>query len=214
MEGCSELSSLSTVLLVGLTGGIASGKTLVTDYFKTHGALIIDADVLAREVVVPGSPGLDALRAHFGANILTDEGTLDRAALRHIVFSNSAELEFLDQTLHPLIRQLSDERIAAARHEGHAYVIYAVPLLLETGQKERFDRIVVIDVPESVQLQRLLDRDDSTETEAKAILAAQTNREHRLAIADDIIDNAGSKAETRDQVSVLHRQYSEYHNTP
>ncbi len=202
------------MLLVGLTGGIASGKTLVTDYFKTHGALIIDADVLAREVVVPGSPGLDALRAHFGANILTDEGTLDRAALRHIVFSNSAELEFLDQTLHPLIRQLSDERIAAARHEGHAYVIYAVPLLLETGQKERFDRIVVIDVPESVQLQRLLDRDDSTETEAKAILAAQTNREHRLAIADDIIDNAGSKAETRDQVSVLHRQYSEYHNTP
>ncbi len=200
------------MLLVGLTGGIASGKTLVTDYFKALGALIIDADVLAREVVVPGSAGLDALIAHFGSTLLTDDGTLNRAALRHIVFSNPAELEFLDRTLHPLIRQLSDERIAAARHEGHAYAIYAVPLLLETGQKERFDRIVVIDVPESVQLQRLLDRDDSTETEAKAILAAQTNREQRLAIADDIIDNAGSKAETKEQVSVLHRQYSEYRN--
>ncbi len=197
------------MLLVGLTGGIASGKTLVTDYFKTFGALIIDADVLAREVVVPGSAGLNALSAHFGPTILTGEGTLDRAALRHIVFADPAELDFLDRTLHPLIRQLSDERIAAASEEGHAYVIYAVPLLLETKQQKRFDRIVVIDVPESVQLQRLLARDDSTETEAKAILAAQTDREHRLAIADDIIDNSGSKEETRAQVSELHRQYSE-----
>lgn len=196
------------MLLVGLTGGIASGKTLVTDYFKSFGALIIDADLLAREVVVPGSPGLETLSAHFGPTILADDGTLDRAALRHIVFADPAELDFLDQTLHPLIRQLSDERIADAGKEGHAYVIYAVPLLLETRQQNRFDRIVVIDVPESVQLQRLLARDGSTETEAKAILAAQTDREHRLAIADDIIDNAGTKAETRAQVSQLHRQYS------
>ena len=196
------------MLLVGLTGGIASGKTLVTDYFKSFGALIIDADLLAREVVVPGSPGLETLSAHFGPTILADNGTLDRAALRHIVFADPAELDFLDQTLHPLIRQLSDERIADAGKEGHAYVIYAVPLLLETRQQNRFDRIVVIDVPESVQLQRLLARDGSTETEARAILAAQTDREHRLAIADDIIDNAGTKAETRAQVSQLHRQYS------
>ena len=201
------------MLLVGLTGGIASGKTLVTDYFKSFGALIIDADLLAREVVVPGSPGLEALSAHFGPDILADDGTLDRAALRHIVFADPVELEFLDNTLHPLIRQLSDQRIAAARHEGYPYVIYAVPLLLETGQQKRFDRIVVIDVPESVQLQRLLARDDSTETEAKAILAAQTNRERRLAIADDIIDNAGSKAKTHEQVSELHRLYSEYPTT-
>ena len=197
------------MLLVGLTGGIASGKTLVTDYFKTLGALIIDADVLAREVVVPGSVGLDALSAHFGAGILTEEGTLNRAALRHIVFANPAEREFLDGTLHPLIRQLSDQRIAAARQEGHAYIIYAVPLLLETNQQGRYDRIVVIDVPESVQLQRLLARDDSTETEAKAILAAQTSRERRLSIADDVIDNSGSKAATKVQVSNLHRQYNE-----
>ena len=196
------------MLLVGLTGGIASGKTLVTDYFKSFGALIIDADLLAREVVVPGSPGLETLSAHFGPTILADDGTLDRAALRHIVFADPAELDFLDQTLHPLIRQSSDERIADAGKEGHAYVIYAVPLLLETRQQNRFDRIVVIDVPESVQLQRLLARDGSTETEARAILAAQTDREHRLAIADDIIDNAGTKAETRAQVSQLHRQYS------
>ena len=197
------------MLLVGLTGGIASGKTLVTDYFKTLGALIIDADVLAREVVVPGSVGLDALSAHFGAGILTEEGTLNRAALRHIVFANPAEREFLDGTLHPLIRQLSEQRIAAARQEGHAYIIYAVPLLLETNQQGRYDRIVVIDVPESVQLQRLLARDDSTETEAKAILAAQTSRERRLSIADDVIDNSGSKAATKVQVSNLHRQYNE-----
>ncbi|ASJ75875.1 dephospho-CoA kinase [Granulosicoccus antarcticus] len=201
------------MLLVGLTGGIASGKTLVTDYFKSLGAWIIDADVLAREVVEPGSPGLNALVAHFSPDILNADGTLNRTALRHIVFATPSEREFLDQTLHPLIRQLSGERIAAARQIGHPYTIYAVPLLVETGQQERFDRIVVIDVPKALQLQRLLVRDDSTEVEANAILASQASREQRLAIANDIIDNAGSKADTRLQVTALHDQYSQYQTT-
>lgn len=194
--------------LVGLTGGIASGKSLVSNGFELLGVPVIDADLLAREVVEPGSPGLQALAAHFGADILTLEGELNRAALRHIVFANPAERDFLDKTLHPLIRQLSDSRVAELRRQNHAYIIYSVPLLLETNQQSRFDRIVVVDVPESLQLSRLLARDGSSESEARAILASQATREDRLAIADDVINNAGTIDETREQIAILHEQYS------
>jgi dephospho-CoA kinase len=196
------------MLLVGLTGGIASGKSLVSGCFHELGAPVIDADVLAREVVTPGSPGLNALIRHFTTAILTPKGELDRAALRRIVFANPPDREFLDRTLHPLIREKSDQRMDALRQEGHPYAIYAVPLLVETKQQERFDRIVVVDVPEPVQLQRLLARDGSTEAEAKGILAAQASREDRLAVADDVIDNAGTIEQTRMQVTALHRKYT------
>lgn len=194
--------------LVGLTGGIASGKSLVSDCFEQLGVPVIDADLLAREVVAPGSPGLEALAAHFGNGILDDQGQLNRSALRRIVFSNPAEREFLDSTLHPLIRQLSDARVAALSQQGHPYSVYAVPLLVETGQHKRFDRIAVVDVPESVQLERLLARDGSSEVEARSILASQAMREERLAIADDVIDNTGSVEQTREQVIALHAQYA------
>jgi dephospho-CoA kinase len=124
------------------------------------------------------------------------------------VFANPPDREFLDRTLHPLIREKSDQRIAVLRQEGHPYAIYAVPLLVETKQQERFDRIVVVDVPEPLQLQRLLARDGSTEAEAKGILAAQASREDRLAVADDVIDNAGTVEQTRMQVAALHRKYT------
>ena len=195
------------MLLVGLTGGIASGKTLASDCFAELGAPVIDADVLAREVVRPGSSGLSALIAYFSTAILTPGGELDRAALRRIVFANPADRAFLDRTLHPLIRQLSDERVAALQAHGHAYAVLAVPLLLETAQQARFDRIVVVDLPEALQLQRVLERDGSSETEARNILAAQAGREARLAIADDVIDNSGSPRQTVEQVAVLDARY-------
>lgn len=192
------------MLLVGLTGGIASGKTLVSDYFKSLGVPVLDADVLAREVVEPGSKGLNALIRFFTTAILTPNGELDRAALRRIVFANPSDREFLDKTLHPLIRELSDEKIQRARDDNHAYLIYAVPLLVETDQQDRFDRIVVVDVPRETQLLRLLKRDNSNESEANAILDAQASREERLAIADTVIDNTGSVEKTYKQINELH----------
>lgn len=195
------------MLLIGLTGGIASGKTLVSDTFAELGAPVIDADLLAREVVTPGSRGLNALISYFGTAILTPKGELNRAALRQIVFANPPDREFLDKTLHPLIRELADQRIEEARRQQHAYLIYAVPLLVETKQQERFDRIVLIDVPRSVQLERLMARDQSSESDATAILDAQASREERLAVADDVIDNTGTIEQTRERVKQLHQQY-------
>ena len=196
------------MLLIGLTGGIASGKTLVSDRFARHGAPVIDADLLAREVVEPGGDGLNALVARFGKTILQPDGALDRAALRAIVFGDPAARTFVDATLHPLIRALSDERIAAARADGHAYAIYAVPLLVETAQAARFDRVLVVDVPESVQIERLRARDGSSEVESRAILAAQATREARLAVADDVIVNDGDVATTLARVDELHALYT------
>lgn len=196
------------MLLIGLTGGIASGKTLVSDCFAGLGVPVLDADVLAREVVQPGSKGLNALINYFTTAILTPDGELDRASLRRIVFANPSDRAFLDKTLHPLIRELSDQRIDMARLQGHSYLIYAIPLLLETDQQTRFDRILVVDVPESLQLERLVQRDGSSVDEAKSILAAQAKREDRLQIANDVIDNTGTIEQTRKFVATLHEQYS------
>lgn len=195
------------MLVIGLTGGIASGKSLVSDAFAELGAPVIDADLLAREVVQPGSEGLNALISYFTTAILTAKGELDRAALRRIVFANPPDRAFLDKTLHPLIRKLSEQRIAKARQLDHAYVIYAVPLLVETNQQERFDRIVVVDVPEHVQLARLMERDQAVESEARAILDAQTSRQARLAVADDVVDNSGTVDQTKRRVRELHAHY-------
>ncbi|MBX2886313.1 MAG: dephospho-CoA kinase [Granulosicoccus sp.] len=198
------------MLLIGLTGGVASGKSYVSDCFSQLGVPIIDADLLAREVVATGSAGLQALIDHFGPGILTSDGTLDRTALRHIVFDNPAERQFINETLHPLIRELSNQRIDTLRQQGScAYAIYAVPLLVETDQTERYDRIVVVDIPESVQLERLTARDGSTEDEARRIINAQATRKQRLAVADDIIDNSGSQSETKAQIEKLHVRYVE-----
>lgn len=194
------------MLLIGLTGGIASGKTLVSDYFSELGAPVIDADLLAREVVLPGSKGLSALTRHFTTAILTSIGELDRAALRRIVFANPSDRKFLDNTLHPLIRALSNARIEEARNGKHPYLIYAVPLLFETDQQERFDRIVVVDVPRSTQLKRLMERDGSDESQANAILDAQATRDDRLGIASDVIDNSESIEHTHQQVIALHEK--------
>jgi len=181
------------VLLIGLTGGIASGKSFVSNAFKDLGVPIIDADVLARQVVEPGSTGLQQLTRHFGTDILTNTNELDRAALRQIIFSDPKHRKTVDALLHPLIRDRSDKQIKTTKDQGHAYAIYAVPLLVETKQQKRFDRIIVVDVPEKIQISRLLERDGGSEEKAQAILAAQASRQDRLAVADDVIDNTGSK---------------------
>ena len=195
------------MLLIGLTGGIASGKTFVSDCFESHGAPVIDADQLAREVVEPGSEGISRLADHFGASIIRADGALDRKALRDIIFANTREREYLDNTLHPLIRKLSEERIESARKLAYPYLVYAVPLLVETTQQSRFDRIVVVDVPETLQIQRLKVRDGSSSWQAQSILDAQATRAERLAVATDVVDNSLSKEETQSQVLKLHEQY-------
>ena len=193
--------------MIGRTGGIASGKTFVAECFESHGAPVIDADQLAREVVEPGSEGITRLANHFGESIIRPDGALDRKALRDIIFANTREREFLDNTLHPLIRKLSEERIESARKLAYPYLVYAVPLLVETTQQSRFDRIAVVDVPEKLQIQRLKVRDGSSSWQAQSILDAQATRAERLAVASDVIDNSQSKEATQAQVQKLHEQY-------
>jgi len=195
------------VLVIGLTGGIATGKSLVSDRFAELGAPVVDADLLAREVVAPGTAGLAAIAAHFGETVLSGDGTLDRAALRERIFADPAERAFLDGCLHPLIRTLSDERLDEAATSGTPYAVYAVPLLVETGQRARFDRVVVVDVPTSVQLERLMRRDGMDRVGAMRILEAQASREQRLVVADDVIDNTGSVEATRQAVDQLDESY-------
>ncbi|MDY6926800.1 MAG: dephospho-CoA kinase [Pseudomonadota bacterium] len=190
--------------LVGVTGGIGSGKTLVTDTFANSGIEVVDADIVARDVVAPGSPGLAAITAHFGDAILTSQGDLNRAALRELVFTNEEQKQWLNACLHPRIREAMADAISNIRSE---YGVLAVPLLIENGMQEMVDRIAVVDCPESVQLQRALTRDGSSEAAIKGIMAAQVSRENRLAEADDVIDNSQDKQYTIAQVKQLHEQY-------
>jgi dephospho-CoA kinase len=189
---------------VGLTGGIACGKTTVANLFEALGATIVDTDQLAREVVAPGSPLLPKIAAHFGADMLATDGSLDRRALRTRVFADPGERLWLEHLTHPAIRELTDARSAAA---PGAYVMVAIPLLVETAGTKRFDRVLVVDCDPEVQLARLQARDGTTRAEAQRMLGAQATRAERLAVADDIIRNDGDIAALRDQVEKLHRQY-------
>lgn len=198
------VSRASKPYRVGLTGGIACGKTTVANLFAELGVPVVDTDLLAREVVAPGSPLLAQVAAHFGAAVLSPDGSLDRRELRSRVFADQASRLWLEQLTHPAIRALTDERSAAA---GGPYVIVAIPLLVETGAASRFDRVLVVDCEPEVQLARLTARDGSTREEALAILAAQAPRAERLAVANDVIENNGGVANLRGQVENLHRQY-------
>jgi dephospho-CoA kinase len=189
---------------VGLTGGIASGKSTVANLFAGLGVTIIDTDVIAREVVAPGSPLLPKIAGHFGRDVLAADGSLDRRALRQRVFADPAERQWLEQLTHPEIRRLTDERSDAA---PGPYSIVAIPLLVETGGKDRFDRVLVVDCAPELQIARLQARDGSTRAQAEAALAAQVSRADRLAVADDVIHNDGDIAHLRDQVEKLHRAY-------
>lgn len=190
---------------VGLTGGIASGKSTVADLFVALGASLVDTDVLAREVVAPGSPLLPRIAGHFGPQVLQNDGSLDRARLRERVFANPAERQWLEGLTHPAIRELTDLRCEQATGP---YVIVAIPLLVETNGASRFDRVLVVDCEPALQLARLQARDGVTLAQAERMLAAQVTREQRLAVADDVILNDGDIAGLRDQVEKLHRQYA------
>lgn len=190
--------------VIGLTGGIGSGKTAVSDHFQHLGIDVIDADVAARAVVEPGRPALQAIADHFGAGVLQADGSLDRAQLRQQVFSNPEERRWLEQLTHPMIREEIARGLAAARSP---YCLLVSPLLVESGQKAFVRRILVVDVPEAVQLERTAARDNNSAEQVKAIMAAQASREQRLSYADDVISNDGSLAQLHARVEALHQQY-------
>jgi dephospho-CoA kinase len=191
--------------IAGLTGGIGSGKSTVARLFGELGVHWVDADDVAREVVEPGTPALERIAKHFGEQILTSEGALDRAQLRGIVFQQPEERAWLESLLHPIIR---DELIRQLNPENYQlpYVLLVSPLLLETDQHELVDRIFVIDVPKDVQLERTMVRDTNSREQVERIIAAQMSREDRLARADEVIDNDRPLDDVTRQVRELHER--------
>lgn len=194
----------SRVFRVGLTGGIASGKSTVTRLFEALGVPVIDTDVLAREVVAPGEPLLGQIAARFGAGVLAVDGSLDRTALRAIVFSDAAARADLEQLTHPAIRARLE---ALSTVLGGPYQLLVIPLLVETGGRTPVDRVLVVDCSEALQIRRLQARDGTTLEQARQILAAQATREARLAMANDVIVNEGDLGAVRDRVANLHATY-------
>jgi len=189
-------------LVVGVTGGIGSGKSALTRYLELQGITVVDADLAARLVVEPGRPALHAIAEHFGADILQADGTLDRAALRQKVFADPTERRWLEQLTHPLIGEELQRQLAESRS---AYTVLSSPLLLEGSQSLLTDMVVVVDVPPALQLQRTMARDDNDEAQVRRIMAAQMDREERLSKADVVIDNSGSLAQLEAQAEALHQ---------
>ncbi len=190
--------------LIGLTGGIASGKSTVARRLAEHGAIVIDADVVAREVVAPGTPGLTAVANAFGPEILDENGSLDRAALGAIVFGSSEKLEKLNTIVHPAVKERTAELLAAATAANpDAVIVYDVPLLVEADVAHNYDEVVVASAPEEVRVQRMVNLRGMTEEAARARIGAQASEAKRLAIADVVIDTGGSLQHTLDQVDAL-----------
>jgi dephospho-CoA kinase len=191
-------------LRIGLTGGIASGKSTVAQRFTDLMVPVIDADAAARTVVASGTPGLARVIERFGPSVLAQNGELDRRTLRDLIFSNPGARRDLESILHPLIR--ADMERSADQAVG-PYIVMAIPLLIEGGPSDRVDRILVVDVDEAVQLQRVMERDGCTSEQAHAILASQAGRSARLAVADDVLQNAGTVTDLRQAVDRLHEHY-------
>jgi len=189
---------------VALTGGIGSGKSTIAGYFAASGVDIIDADVIAREVVEPGTPALQAIIERYGDAILTEQGTLQRSRLREIIFATPDEKTWLNALLHPLINARTQQLKAQA---ASPYVLWVVPLLVENRLQRQADRVLVVDTDEETQLRRTLQRDNVSLEQAKRILAAQATRQQRLDCADDIIDNSGAPEKSLPQVAKLHQLY-------
>jgi dephospho-CoA kinase len=190
--------------VVGVTGGIGSGKTAVTRYLADKGITVVDADLAARIVVQPGRAALQAIAGHFGAHLIQTDGQLDRAALREIIFTDAAERHWLEQLLHPLIRQ---EIIHQLQQATSPYRILVSPLMVETDQQQLVNRLLVVDVPRAVQIERTLKRDAVSRGQVEATLNSQASREQRLAAADDVVENSGSLAALHQQLEPLHRRY-------
>ncbi|MGP8307563.1 dephospho-CoA kinase [Vibrio sp. YIC-376] len=192
-------------LVIGLTGGIASGKTTVANLFKQQFKIdIVDADIVAREVVEPGTPGLNAIIEHFGNDIVLDNQLLDRAKLRERIFSNPEEKEWLNQLLHPIIREKMLEDLQQVTSD---YALLVVPLLIENNLESLCDRVLVVDVDPNTQISRTMKRDNVSEEQARAILASQVSRQQRLDIADDVVKNNPDDHELLLQITDLHEKY-------
>ncbi|MCS6230715.1 dephospho-CoA kinase [Shewanella baltica] len=196
--------------VVGLTGGIGSGKTTVANLFAAEGITLVDADIVAREVVAPGSKGLETIVTHFGAEILTPEGELDRAKLRQRIFSHPEEREWLNQLLHPMIRQ---EMLAQVEKATSAYVIMVVPLLFENGLDRLVNRTLVVDISPELQINRTVKRDNVDASQVNNIISSQCSRSEKLARADDIIDNQGEISTLKREVLALHQRYLQLSGT-
>jgi dephospho-CoA kinase len=191
-------------LLIALTGGIASGKSAVAEEFARLGVPVLDTDQIARDIVAPGSPTLGQLVAEFGPEILDGNSRLDRTHMRERVFGNPEQRRKLESITHPAIRAELARRSAAA---GGSYQIHVIPLLVETGRADAYDRVLVVDCPEEAQMERLQARDGSSPQQAAEILAAQASREERLNVAHDVIENTGTLADLQRFVQTLHRNY-------
>ncbi|TCN90785.1 dephospho-CoA kinase [Shewanella fodinae] len=190
--------------IVGLTGGIGSGKTTVANLFAELGVTIIDADIIAREVVAPGSAGLQQIVEHFGTEMLNADGTLNRAKLRETVFAAAEERRWLNQLLHPMIRQ---RMLAQAQAATSPYAIMVVPLLFENGLECLVNHTLVIDIGKDTQIWRTIDRDHVSKTQVINIIDSQISREQRLAKADDVINNEGDVESLKSQILALHNNY-------
>lgn len=190
--------------IIGITGGIGSGKSAVTERFEQHAVTVVDADLAARVIVEPGKPALASIAEHFGADIIGSDGNLDRAALRQKVFSDEKDRLWLEQLTHPLIGQEILDQITESRS---AYTILSSPLLLETSQKALVNTVLVVDVPEDIQLQRSMARDGNDEAQIKRIMAAQMPRQERLALADIVVDNSGPLEALDGRVQELHGRF-------
>ena len=191
-------------LVVGITGGIGSGKSAVTHCFEQRGITVVDADLVARVVVEPGTPALAAIAAHFGPQILQADGTLDRPALRRRVFADETERLWLERLTHPLI---GEEIVRQIHASGSPYTILSSPLLLDTSQKALVDCVVVVDAPETLQLERTMQRDSNDAAQVQRIMAAQMSRAERPERADIVIDNSGSLADLEQAVEELHKEF-------
>jgi dephospho-CoA kinase len=191
--------------VVGLTGGIGSGKSAAAHEFERLGATVVDTDAIAHELTAPGGAALEHIKALFGEAFIAPSGAMDREAMRGRVFSDPQAKRALEALLHPMIRAAAERRIAAA---GGPYVIYVVPLLVESGDyRGRVDRVLVVDAPEAAQMERVRTRSGLAEREVRAIMAQQVSRAARLAAADDILDNSGAPDALRGQVAALHARY-------
>ncbi len=194
--------------VVGLTGGIGSGKSAAAAEFERLGAAVVDTDAIAHELTAAGGAAMGEIRKVFGTEVLAASGALDRDQMRARVFADPAAKKALEALLHPMIREESRRRIAGARAP---YVIHVVPLLVESPDyRSRVDRVLVIDAPEELQVERVRSRSGLSEAQVRAILAAQATRAQRLAAADDLIENRGTIEALREQVAALHRKYLEY----
>ncbi|WP_333913085.1 dephospho-CoA kinase [Vibrio coralliirubri] len=192
-------------IIIGLSGGIASGKTTVANLFNEHFNIdIVDADIVAREVVALGSDGLKQITEHFGESILLDDGTLNRSRLRELIFSDPKEKQWLNDLLHPMIRDKIDSDLSKITSP---YGLLVAPLLVENQMQGMADRVLIVDVPAEVQIERTMSRDNVSREQVASILKSQASREQRLAVADDVIKNHTKNQELLPQITDLHQKY-------